>query len=179
MFGHGAQKLFGWFGGQGLKGAQGLAGAIGMRPQQMWGTLNALGEFGGGVLTILGFLNPLGPLNIAASMYVAVRRVHWKLPIWVSEGGAEFAALNFAAAITLALSGPGRYSLDRMFGIRLPRVMSLLAWITTLGATGIAVRRPELVEIILERFTGGETPPDVSAGTPETGTASPETEQGL
>ena len=176
MFGHGAQKLFGWFGGQGLKGAHGLAGALGMRPPQVWGTLNALGEFGGGVLTILGFLNPLGPLNIAASMYVAVRRVHWKLPIWVSEGGAEFAALNLVTAIALALGGPGRYSLDRLLGTRLPRGMALLAWVTTLGATGIAVRRPELVETVVGRIGEGTAQPGASTA-PEAGTDRPDTEQ--
>src|SRR5947209_18965135 len=112
MAGHGAQKLLGWWKGPGLTGTHGMMEHLGMRPPKVWGSLVAVGETSGGLLTILGFLNPLGPLNIISSMTVAIRRVHWKVPVWASAGGAELAATNPAGAVVLALSGPGPYSLD-------------------------------------------------------------------
>jgi uncharacterized membrane protein YphA (DoxX/SURF4 family) len=58
--GHGAQKLFGWFEGPGWQTWTRLTESMmGMRPGRVWGTLQAAGEFGGGALTALGFLNPL------------------------------------------------------------------------------------------------------------------------
>ena len=153
MAGHGAQKLFGWFGGPGLKGTHGMMESLGMRPGRVWGTMAALTEFNGGVLTALGFLNPLGPLNIGASMTVAIRRVHWNKPIWNMQGGAEFPLTNLAVALSLTLMGPGRYSLDRLFGIRLPRWFAALAWIGTIGTTVAALQRPEIAETVLEKAT--------------------------
>jgi uncharacterized membrane protein YphA (DoxX/SURF4 family) len=61
MAGHGAQKLFGSFGGPGLEGTSGFMEMLGMRPGRPWAYLAGLSEFGGGVLTALGLLNPLGP----------------------------------------------------------------------------------------------------------------------
>src|SRR5919205_1146500 len=65
MAGHGAQKLFGSFGGPGLEGTSGLMEMLGMRPGRPWAYLAGLSEFGGGVLTALGLFNPLGPLGEA------------------------------------------------------------------------------------------------------------------
>src|ERR1700737_1135295 len=62
MTGHGAQKLFGWFSGPGLKGRAGWVEAIGLKPGTRWATAASASEFGGGALTTLGFLHPLGPL---------------------------------------------------------------------------------------------------------------------
>jgi putative oxidoreductase len=151
LMGHGSQKLFGWFEGPGLKGTHGFMENLGMRPGRLWGTLAAMGEFNGGLLTALGLAHPLGPLNIAAAMSVATRRAHWGKPIWVSKGGAELALTNLSAAVMLALVGPGRYSLDRLFGIRLPRWMAFMAWITTAGTTIVALRRPELAESVMSK----------------------------
>lgn len=151
LAGHGAQKLFGWFQGPGLKGTHGFMETLGMKPGRVWGTVAALGEFVGGSLTALGFLNPIGPMNVAAAMTVAIRRVHWKTPIWVSTGGAELALTNLAAVSVVAAGGPGRYSLDSMFGIKLPRWFSALAWIWTAGVTAVALQRPELAETVMQK----------------------------
>jgi putative oxidoreductase len=90
-------------------------------------------EFGGGVLSLLGVLNPLGPLGVTGAMSMATRKAHWGKPIWVTEGGPELPVTNIAIAIALMLTGPGKYSLDRALGIRLPR------WIALLGLAVIAV----------------------------------------
>ena len=131
MAGHGAQKLFGWFNGPGLQGTSGFMEMLGLRPGRPWAVLASISELGGGVLTVLGLLNPLGPLGIIASMVMATVRAHGGKPVWVTEGGAELPVTNIAAATALILSGSGRYSLDRAFGIRLP------GWLVPLGLLGI------------------------------------------
>ncbi len=131
MAGHGAQKLFGSFGGPGLEGTSGFMEMLGMRPGRPWAYLAGLSEFGGGVLTALGLLNPLGPLGIIGSMTMATRTAHRGKPIWVTEGGAELPLLNIAVSAALMIREPDRYTLDRVFGIRLP------AWVGPLGLVGV------------------------------------------
>ena len=131
LAGHGAQKLFGSFGGHGLEGTSGFMEMLGLRPGRPWALLAGLSEFGGGVLTVLGLLNPLGPIGVIASMSMATAKAHWGKPIWGTEGGAELPVTNTAISTALLLSGPGKYSLDGALGIRLP------AWVTPLGLAGI------------------------------------------
>lgn len=150
MAGHGAQKLFGWFSGPGLKGTSGFVEQIGVKPGSVWGPAVAVGETSGGVLTALGLLHPMGPQNIASAMVVATRRVHWKLPVWVSAGGAELAVTNLAIALFLLASGPGKYSLDRALGIRLPKWFVALTWVNHLTVTGLALFRPEVAQMALD-----------------------------
>src|SRR5258708_22155644 len=121
--GHGAQKLFGWFGGSGLKGTAAIFESIGLKPGTTWATAASASEFGGGVLTALGFLHPLGPMGTMGAMVMATAKAHWGKPIWASKGGAELPLTNIATAFALTLTGPGRFSLDRLFGIRLPRAL--------------------------------------------------------
>jgi putative oxidoreductase len=131
MAGHGAQKLFGSFGGPGLEGTSGFMEMLGMRPGRPWAYMAGLSEFGGGLLTALGLLNPLGPLGIIGSMSMATRKAHRGKPVWVTEGGAELPLLNIAVSTALMIREPDRYSLDRVLGIRLP------AWVGPLGLVGI------------------------------------------
>src|SRR5262245_15615338 len=70
LTGHGAQKLFGWFGGHGLEGTGGWLESIGFRPGKSWALLAGLSEFGGGALTSLGLLHPLGPLATLGAMTI-------------------------------------------------------------------------------------------------------------
>jgi putative oxidoreductase len=127
LAGHGGQKLFGWFGGPGPEGTAGFMEMLGLKPGRPWAYLAGLSEFGGGVLMALGLLIPVGPIAVIGSMAMATRKAHWGKPIWVTEGGAELPVLNITASTALILNGPGKYSLDRIFGIRLP------AWIAPLG----------------------------------------------
>jgi putative oxidoreductase len=123
LVGHGSQKLFGWFSGPGLKGLAGWLESLGLKPGTPWAMAASASEFGGGLLTTLGFLHPLGPLGTMGSMIMATVKAHWGKPIWVSQGGAELPVVNMATALALTLTGPGRFSLDRLFGIRLPRAL--------------------------------------------------------
>lgn len=154
LAGHGAQKLFGWFGGPGLKGTHGFMEKLGFRPGHIWGTMAALGEFCGGTLTALGLLNPLGPANITAAMMVAIRRVHWSKGVWNQGGGVEFPLTNLTAATTIALAGSGRYSLDTLLGIRVPRWLAPFLWAGPVALGVVALQRPELAEEALQRVQG-------------------------
>ena len=141
MAGHGAQKLFGSFGGPGLEGTSGFMEMLGLKPGKLWAWLAALSEFGGGVLTLLGFLNPLGPIGVIGSMAMATTTAHGGKPIWVTEGGAELPVTNIAAATALMLNDPGKWSLDGAFGIRLPRLLAPLGLVVVVlavmyGGTG-------------------------------------------
>lgn len=123
LAGHGSQKLFGWFSGPGLKGMAGWLESMGLKPGTRWATAAAVAEFGGGVLTTLGFLHPLGPLGTMGAMIMATVKAHWGKPIWATKGGAELPVINMGAALALTLTGPGRFSLDSVLGIRLPRAL--------------------------------------------------------
>lgn len=135
LAGHGSQKLFGWFGGNGVEGTGGWLETLGLRPGRRWAYLAGLSEFGGGVLTSLGLLHPIGPIAIIAPMTMALAKVHWNKPIWVAEGGGELPVTNMAVATTLVLIGPGRCSMDRLLGIRLS--WPIVALVTVSTAAGI------------------------------------------
>lgn len=126
MVGHGAQKLFGWWGGYGLEGTSGWLESIGLRPGRPWAIAAGTSELAGGALTGLGLLHPLGPLSMLGSMAVATRKAHWGKPIWVTAGGAELPLTNIAIGVALSLVDPGRLSLDHALGIRVSRSLALL-----------------------------------------------------
>lgn len=170
LAGHGSQKLFGWFGGGGLRGAAGMMEALGLRPSDTWALLAGGSEFGSGLLTALGFLSPLGPIAMLAPMSTALATVHWGKPIWVTAGGGELPVTTMAVAAALALAGPGRYSLDGALGIRLPRALVALATIAVLGgiAFGLVTREAPAPpqpgsEAEPSRGEEEETPPASSA----------------
>ncbi len=127
FIGHGSQKLFGWFGGPGLKGWTAGVGKMGMRPAWFWALVAALGEFGGGLLVLIGFLNPLGSLGIIGAMLMAIIKAHWSKGFWNTKGGFEFPLMNLAAALALALTGPGAYSVDALLRLALPEPITVLA----------------------------------------------------
>jgi putative oxidoreductase len=133
LAGHGAQKLFGSFGGYGLEGTGGWLESMGLRPGQRWARMAGLSEFGGGVLTALGLLGPVGPIATMGAMGMAAGTVHKGKPIWVTEGGAELPVMNMAAASALALAGPGKLSLDKAMGIKTPWWMSFLTLFATVA----------------------------------------------
>jgi putative oxidoreductase len=118
--GHGTQKLFGWFGGPGLTRQMAGFHGQGLRPGWLWSALVILGELGGGLSLIFGFLTPLGAAGIFAAMLMAIIRVHWKNGFWNSARGIEFPLSLLAAASTPGFTGPGAISLDKLFGITLP-----------------------------------------------------------
>jgi len=110
--GHGAQKLFGWFGGYGLKGTGGWFESIGMKPGVTMALFAGLAELIGGVLFALGLLTPLAGIMIAGTMVMAIIKVHAPNGIWATSNGYEYNLTLLAVAIGIALIGPGQYALD-------------------------------------------------------------------
>jgi len=115
FFAHGAQKLFGWFGGPGRAGTAGFFGSLGFRPAMAMALLAATAETSG-VLFALGVLTPFAALAMASVMVVAVGSVHFKNGFFAANGGYEFNLVLWAAAIAVAATGPGRFSFDRLIG---------------------------------------------------------------
>jgi putative oxidoreductase len=138
--GHGAQKLFGAFGGHGLEGTAGWLESNGLKPGKAWAGLAGASEFGGGMMTALGVGGPLGPIAIQGAMATAARKVHWNRPIWLTEGGAEAPVIYSAAALAIGLAGPGRYSLDRLFGVHVSKTMIVLTVAGVAAGTMLADR---------------------------------------
>jgi putative oxidoreductase len=121
LAGHGAQKLFGWFGGPGpVRLRQGLE-KQGFKPAWLWVSLAIVGELGGGLSFALGILTPLGAAGIFGAMVMA-GRTHWKNGFFLQKGGYEYTLTLAIASLTIGLVGPGSYALDALFGIPLPEV---------------------------------------------------------
>lgn len=109
--GHGAQKLFGWFGGYGLKGTGGWMESLGLKPGVAMALLAGLAELVGGLLFAAGVGTWLGALLIAFTMLVAIVKVHAQNGYWVTQNGYEYNLTLMAVVIGVALIGPGAYVL--------------------------------------------------------------------
>lgn len=114
---HGAQKLFGWFGGFGIHGTGGWLASMGFPAPRLQATVSGLSELGGGLLLAFGLLTPLGAAAVAGVMLVAIVTVHLDNGFFNGSGGYEFNLALAVTAIALAFTGPGRYSLDNVLDI--------------------------------------------------------------
>ena len=146
MAAHGAQKLFGWFGGYGLAGTGAFFESLGFRPGRFFALGAGLGEAGGGLLIALGFGGPIGSALVIMVMIVAILSVHLAKGFWQTNGGYELNLMYIASALAIAFAGFGAYSLDRAFGLA---VLSDPAqtWITigagvALALLNLLARRP-------------------------------------
>jgi putative oxidoreductase len=113
---HGAQKLFGSFGGGGPSGTTNFFRSLGFRAPLLMAFVAGLGELAGGVLFALGLLTPLAALILTVVMLNAIATVHWKKGFFNSAGGYEFNLAILATAVAITAIGPGRFSLDGAFG---------------------------------------------------------------
>jgi len=148
---HGAQKLFGWFGGPGFtRMAQGLR-SQGFKPAWLWTCLVILGEFGGGLSLALGFLTPLGAAGIFGAMLMAIVKSHWKNGFWNSKRGYEFPLSLLTIGVAIGLTGPGSYSLDALLGIALPDA-------GLFGALALAALLVDLIGLFISRQTVTASP---------------------
>ena len=111
---HGAQKLFGWFGGHDLEGTGQWMASIGLEPGYTMALLAGSAEFFGGLALILGLLVRPASIVLAFTMIMAIFAVHISNGLFMSNNGYEFALTLLAATVALAISGAGRASLDRM-----------------------------------------------------------------
>jgi putative oxidoreductase len=109
---HGAQKLFGWFGGYGLEGTGQFFASVGLSPGTLMALLAGAAEFFGGLALVFGLLVRPAAAALAFAMLVAIFAVHFGQGFFMSNNGYEYALALFAASLSLLLSGGGRMSLD-------------------------------------------------------------------
>ena len=116
MAAHGAQKLFGWWGGPGMSGTAGMVSSLAYRAPLLMACGLAAAELGGGLSLATGFLTPLGALAVTVVMLNAIYVIHWPNGFFNGNGGYEFNLLIAASAVGLAAIGPGRFSIDHAIG---------------------------------------------------------------
>ena len=109
---HGAQKLFGWFGGYGLEGTGQWMASIGLEPGYLMALLAGGAEFFGGLALAMGLLTRPAALVSALTMLVAIFAVHFSNGLFMSNNGYEYALTLFAVTVALTIQGGGRVSLD-------------------------------------------------------------------
>jgi putative oxidoreductase len=141
LFAHGAQKLFGWFGGHGIKGEAGVFEQMGFRPARASAVAAGLGEAAGGSLIVLGLATPVAG-SIAAGTMVAAASVHTPSGFFAASGGYEYPALLGVSAAALSFTGPGDWSLDALLRHRLNR-----PWMATVGVLASSVASLAIVRL--------------------------------
>ncbi|HXG75008.1 MAG TPA: DoxX family protein [Gaiellaceae bacterium] len=115
--GHGAQKLFAWFGGHGPRATASFFESAGLVPALPLVIVAGSAELVGGLLLAAGLLTPLAALLIAAVMSAATVAVHWRHGLWNANGGFELPLVMTACAFAIAALGPGTIALDEALGI--------------------------------------------------------------
>ena len=134
---HGAQKLFGWFGGYGIKRTGGFFETIGFRPGAVFAAAAGSSEMGGGLLLTLGLLTPFGAAAVLSAMLVAMVSVHLRNGFFAAGNGIEMPFLYAIAALGIAFTGGGAISLDTLLGLSFlaePYLITVLVALAFVGA---------------------------------------------
>jgi len=165
FFAHGAQKLFGWFGGHGLEATGGAFDSMGLKPGKRNAVIAGASEAGGGTLLALGLATPVAAAALIGVMGQAVRSVHLQRGLFVTNGGYEYNLVLGAAAFALADLGPGPWSLDERLGIRAKGPLVALA------ALGAGLAGPTLIEQLAPAAAPEQAPVQETAPEPVPATA--------
>ena len=141
---HGSQKLFGWFGGYGLDGTGRYFDGLGFRPGRTYAAAAGVAECLGGVFLAFGLVTPVAAALVMGVMIVAMVTVHRGHGLLATGNGVELPLLYLTLALTMALMGPGAYSLDAAFGLTglwTPEQTIIVLILSALGAFGSLNRR--------------------------------------
>jgi putative oxidoreductase len=130
---HGAQKLFGWFGGHGLAGTGAFFEQLGFRPGKLQAGLAGFAEFFGGLALAVGLATPLASVFVVAVMFVAAAALHFRKGFFLQGGGFEYNLVLGAAGLVPAFTGPGALSVDGALGFQ------YAGWGIGLGALALGV----------------------------------------
>lgn len=141
FFGHGTQKLNGWFGGHGLDATANMFEQLGLRPARRNAIASGLAEAGGGAGLVLGLATPFAAAALIGSMFTAIHRVHLKNGPWISNQGYEYNLVLILAAALIAELGPGPVSLDHLLGTERSGPGWGLAALAMGGAGSVAVHQ--------------------------------------
>src|SRR3954469_15474920 len=138
---HGAQKLFGSFGGGGIDGTAAMFEMGGFRPARQHAMAAGLSETGGGALLALGLATPAAGAAVLGTMAVA-GDLHRPAGFFAQQGGFEYPMVLGLTGAGLALTGPGRLSVDRLLGDRLARPwMAIVGVAASVAASTVVTRR--------------------------------------
>ncbi len=144
FFGHGTQKLFGWFGGRGPEGTGKAFENLGLKPGVKQARAAGAAEAGGGALLALGLFTPAAAAVIIGVMSTAIRIVHFKNGPWATDSGYEYPLALIATMVALADIGPGELSLDHALGTEVKGpLVALLALTAGVGGAAIMTRSTE------------------------------------
>lgn len=138
MAGHGAQKLFGWFGGSGVSGFTGMLHRVGLRPAGLWAGIAGVVETFGGAALALGVLTPLAAGLLIANLLMAILTVHWRNGFWNANRGFEFPLTLIAGLAAIGLAGPGGLALGPASIVGLSPLVLFVAALA-LGLVGMLV----------------------------------------
>ena len=162
--GHGTQKLFGWFGGNGLDATASGFEHLGLHPPKAQAALAGAAEAGGGLGLALGAATPLSSAVLVSTMLTAINRVHLKNGPWVTKGGYEYNVVLIAAALAVAELGPGSLSIDALLG-RERSGAGIAALVTALGVIGAVgahiasdALAPPPAPVVADPASDGSTP---------------------
>ena len=146
---HGAQKLFGWFGGHGLAGTGGFFETkLGFKPGKLFAFGAGAGELAGGLLVAIGLGGPIGPALIVLVMVVAAVSVHLRNGYLQGVNGVELNVVYIALALAIGYVGVGEYSLDHALHLSWSclatpaRVSIVFAIAAAIGLVNAALRKP-------------------------------------
>jgi putative oxidoreductase len=138
---HGAQKLFGWFGGQGVTGTAKAMESMGFKPGKPSALAAGVSETAGGAMLILGLATPSTGAATASTMAVAAT-AHGPKGLFASNGGYEYPAVLGLCTAALAIAGPGKISVDHLLNYRLSnKPAAILSLVATAATTVMVLRR--------------------------------------
>ena len=141
---HGAQKVFGWWGGPGLQGWEGAMAHMGFRPARFFALTSALTELGGGLLLAAGLLTPLAAAALVAQAIVIIGHVHWRNGFFNARSGFEFPLLLGLGAAAVGLAGASAISVDALLGIAVEPSMRIMAVVAGIAAGLVTLAIPRL-----------------------------------
>jgi putative oxidoreductase len=161
MVAHGAQKLFGWFGGHGITGTGGWLESLGFKPGRFHASVTGLAELGGGSLVALGFLTPLGAAAVIGVMVVAIATVHGDNGFFNTAGGFEFNLVLIAAVTALAFTGAGEISIDNALDLGFGGISwGISALAAGLVVAGLVIASRQTVPVADQDQTAGSNEGD-------------------
>lgn len=137
MAAHGAQKLFGAFGGPGIEGASQFMDSLGFQPGEKYARASSRAELTAGTLIALGALGPVGPAMVVSVMLTAIETVHRPKGFWNTGGGYEMNVMFILLALLLATEGYGSFSLDAALGLH-RKTGATLGWLGLAGGVAAA-----------------------------------------
>ena len=140
---HGAQKVFGWWGGPGLQRWEGAMAHMGFHPPRLFALISALVELVGGLLLAVGFLTPLVAAALVAQTVVIIGQVHWANGFFNTKSGFEFPLVLGLGAVAVGIGGPSAMSVDAALGLSVDPVVRgvLLGLGLVAGLVALAIPR--------------------------------------